>query len=72
MLQGLPVAHPGHAPNLSAWIGLVAIAVVIGAISWFNGRTSDKMARKFRPRRGGSAGGGAGMGGAGGMDEERE
>ena len=72
MLHGLPVAHPGHAPDLKAWIGLVAIAVVIGAISSFNGRTPDTMARKLRPPRGGSAGGGAGTGGAGGMDELRE
>ena len=72
MLQALPVAHPGHAPDLRAWIGLVAIAVVIAAISWFNGRTPDKMARKLRPPRGGSAGGGAGMGGAGGMEEKRK
>ncbi len=72
MVLASVVAHPGHAPGLRAWIALVAIAVVIGAIAWFNGRTPDKMARKFRPPRGGSAGGGAGTGGAGGMEQNRE
>ena len=71
-MQVLPVAYPGNAPDLKAWIGLGAIAVVIGAISWFNGRTPDKRARSLRPPHGGSTGGGAGTGGAGGMEDKRE
>lgn len=53
---------------MQAWIGLVAIAVVISAIFWFNGRTPEKVARNS-PSGGGSHGGGAGLGAAAGMDK---